>query len=56
MLRPAFGRGSLAAHRRQALALGLTVTEVSRPGLAFDLDTPADFAAYLVAEGSTRGG
>lgn len=56
VLRPAFGRGSLAAHRRQALALGLTVTEIARPGLAFDLDTPADFAAYLAAEGSTRGG
>ncbi|HEX4836773.1 MAG TPA: 2-phospho-L-lactate guanylyltransferase [bacterium] len=56
LLRPAFGRGSLVAHRRQALALGLTVTEIARPGLAFDLDTPADFAAYLVAEGSTRGG
>ncbi len=56
LLRPAFGRGSLAAHRRQALSLGLTVTEIARPGLAFDLDTPADLAAYLAAGGSTRGG
>jgi 2-phospho-L-lactate/phosphoenolpyruvate guanylyltransferase len=51
LIHPAFGRGSLAAHRRQAQALGLTVAEIARPGLAFDLDTPEDFAAYLTAGG-----
>ena len=51
LIQPAFGRGSLAAHRRQALALGLAVTEIARPGLAFDLDTPVDLAAYLTAGG-----
>ncbi len=49
LIRPAFGRGSFAAHRRQAHALGLRVTEIARPGLAFDLDTPVDLAAYLTA-------
>lgn len=43
--RPAFGTASLAAHRRRAGTLGLRVVEIRRPGLAFDLDTPADLAA-----------
>ncbi len=49
VISPAFGRGSFAAHRRQALVLGLAVAEIVRPGLAFDLDTPVDLAAYLAA-------
>jgi 2-phospho-L-lactate/phosphoenolpyruvate guanylyltransferase len=44
-VRPAFGHGSLAAHRRRGRALGVRVAEVRRPGLAYDLDTPADLAA-----------
>lgn len=48
-IRPAFGRGSLAAHRAQAIARGLMAAEVARPGLAFDLDTPSDYAAYVAA-------
>lgn len=51
LIRPAFGRGSLAAHRGQAVTLGLTASEVARPGLAFDLDTPADYTAYLTSGG-----
>jgi len=43
--RPAFGRASRTAHRARARALGLRVVEVHRPGLAFDLDTPADLTA-----------
>jgi 2-phospho-L-lactate guanylyltransferase len=43
--RPAFGPGSRMRHRRLAAALGLRVVEIVRPGLAFDLDTPADLAA-----------
>ncbi len=43
--RPAFGPGSFAVHRHRARALGLRIAEVHRPGLAFDLDTPADLAA-----------
>jgi len=40
-----FGVGSLAAHIAQADGLPLSV--VDRPGLAFDLDTPADLARWL---------
>ncbi len=42
---PAYGSGSRAVHRRAASAQGLAVIEVVRPGLAFDLDTPADITA-----------
>ncbi len=44
-IRPAFGPASLTVHRDRARALGLRVAEVNRPGLAFDLDTPADLVA-----------
>ena len=50
--RPAFGQGSLAAHRRRADALGLRVVEVRRPGLAFDLDSPAELTALGLARRS----
>jgi len=40
--RPAYGPGSLAAHRRRSRALGLGIVEVQQPGLAFDVDTEAD--------------
>jgi 2-phospho-L-lactate guanylyltransferase len=43
----AFGIGSFAAHRSAAEAAGLPVAVVERPGLAFDLDTPADLARWL---------
>jgi len=43
----AFGAGSFAAHRSAAEAAGLPVAIVERPGLAFDLDTPADLARWL---------
>lgn len=43
--RPAYGAGSLDAHRRVARALGCEVIEVRRPGLAFDLDNEADLRA-----------
>ncbi|MFC3173925.1 2-phospho-L-lactate guanylyltransferase [Novosphingobium bradum] len=39
-----YGPGSLAAHRAEAEARGLAFTVVERPGLARDLDTPADLA------------
>ncbi|HEV2282072.1 MAG TPA: 2-phospho-L-lactate guanylyltransferase [bacterium] len=47
---PAYGTASLAAHRRGARALGLDVVEVRRPGLAFDVDTEADFLAVRYCE------
>ena len=42
-----FGAGSLAAHVAQVEAAGLPLSLVDRPGLAFDLDTPADLARWL---------
>jgi 2-phospho-L-lactate guanylyltransferase len=44
-----FGTGSLDAHRKAAKRAGAWITLVSRPGLAFDIDTPADLAAWLEA-------
>jgi 2-phospho-L-lactate guanylyltransferase len=44
-----FGAGSLEAHRRAAKRAGAWITLVRRPGLAFDIDTPADLAAWLAA-------
>ncbi len=48
--RPAFGQASLAAHRNRAQAVGLRAVLLRRPGLAFDLDTPADLAALRSAQ------
>lgn len=42
-----FGRGSLEAHMRAAKRAGAWLTLVRRPGLAFDIDTPDDLAAWL---------
>lgn len=42
-----FGAGSFAAHRAEAEAAGVPLVEVHRPGLAFDLDTPADLARWI---------
>jgi 2-phospho-L-lactate guanylyltransferase len=44
-----FGEGSLIAHRRAAKRAGAWLTLVRRPGLAFDIDTPQDLAAWLAA-------
>jgi 2-phospho-L-lactate guanylyltransferase (CobY/MobA/RfbA family) len=43
----AFGTDSLAAHREAAGDAGVALVEVHRPGLAFDLDTPADLARWI---------
>ncbi len=42
-----FGIGSLEAHRAAATDAGVPLVEVHRPGLAFDLDTPADLARWI---------
>lgn len=39
-----YGGESLAAHKMAAAEAGLTITVVERPGLARDIDTPADLA------------
>ena len=43
----AFGPDSFAAHRAAAQSAGVPFVAVNRPGLAFDLDTPADLARWL---------
>ena len=48
----AFGRGSRAAHRAAAEAVGASYREVDGP-LTFDLDTPDD---YVTVEAATREG
>jgi 2-phospho-L-lactate guanylyltransferase len=42
-----FGTDSFAAHVAEARSAGIPLVEVHRPGLAFDLDTPADLARWL---------
>ncbi|HEX5579826.1 MAG TPA: 2-phospho-L-lactate guanylyltransferase [Candidatus Limnocylindria bacterium] len=42
-----FGTGSFEAHRTDAQAAGVQPTILTRSGLAFDLDTPADLARWL---------
>jgi 2-phospho-L-lactate guanylyltransferase len=42
-----FGPDSLAAHRAAAERTGARLTVVRRPGIAFDVDTPKDLAAWL---------
>jgi 2-phospho-L-lactate guanylyltransferase len=42
-----FGMGSFIRHRAAAEEAGLPLVVVERPGLAFDLDTPADLARWL---------
>jgi 2-phospho-L-lactate guanylyltransferase len=42
-----FGIGSFAAHVAAAEEAGVPLAEVHRPGLAFDLDTPADLARWI---------
>jgi 2-phospho-L-lactate guanylyltransferase (CobY/MobA/RfbA family) len=37
----------MARHRAAAEAAGVPLAVVERPGLAFDLDTPADLARWL---------
>jgi 2-phospho-L-lactate/phosphoenolpyruvate guanylyltransferase len=39
-------RGSAARHAESALSVGLQAVLVDLPGLAFDVDTPADLAAW----------
>jgi 2-phospho-L-lactate guanylyltransferase len=42
-----FGVASFNRHREAATRAGLPLVVVERPGLAFDLDTPADLARWL---------
>lgn len=42
-----YGVGSFQRHWAQATAVGLIPQRIATPGLQFDLDTPADWQAYL---------
>jgi 2-phospho-L-lactate guanylyltransferase len=50
-IEPAFGEGSLAAHRAAALAAGATFIELGGP-LRFDVDTAADLLAAEALHGA----
>jgi len=49
-----FGDDSFFPHLRRARALGIEPQIVRRAGLALDVDTPADLAAFLAAPSKTR--
>lgn len=44
-----FGENSFTLHNAHAARLGITPRLISRPGLAFDIDTPEDFCACPAA-------
>jgi 2-phospho-L-lactate/phosphoenolpyruvate guanylyltransferase len=49
-----FGDDSFQPHLERARALGIEPKIVERPGLALDVDTPADLAAFLATPSATR--
>lgn len=49
-----FGDDSFFPHLERARALGIEPKIVERPGIALDLDTPADLRAFLAAPSQTR--
>lgn len=49
-----FGEDSFFPHLRRAKALGIEPQVVTRPGLALDVDTPADLAAFIATPSDTR--
>ena len=49
-----FGDDSFYPHLQRARALGIEPEIVERPGLALDIDTPADLIAFLAAPSATR--
>lgn len=54
LLRLHFGDDSFLPHLRRARNLGIEPQIVRRPGLALDIDTPDDLAAFLAAPSDTR--
>jgi 2-phospho-L-lactate guanylyltransferase len=49
-----FGDDSFFPHLERARSLGIEPRIVERPGLALDVDTPGDLAAFLAAPSATR--
>jgi 2-phospho-L-lactate guanylyltransferase len=54
LMTSSFGPNSLALHRSAAARRGLTFREVDLPGAALDIDTPADLARLIAAEGAAQ--
>ena len=48
-----FGDDSFYPHLERARRLGIEPTIIERPGLALDIDTPADLAAFLATPSAT---
>jgi 2-phospho-L-lactate guanylyltransferase (CobY/MobA/RfbA family) len=46
-----FGRGSLARHIAAAADRAIPAEVIAQPGLALDIDTPADLASFLAGSG-----
>lgn len=51
-----FGEGSFSRHREACRRLGLEPAVVKRPGLAFDVDTPEDYARLMGGAGNRSPG
>jgi 2-phospho-L-lactate guanylyltransferase len=49
-----FGDDSFLPHLRRARALGIEPCVLKRPGLALDVDTPDDLAAFVATPSDTR--
>jgi 2-phospho-L-lactate guanylyltransferase len=49
-----FGDDSFLPHSQRARDLGIEPRIIERPGLALDIDTPADLAAFLAIPSRTR--
>ena len=49
-----FGNDSFVPHRAAATATGLPLVVLTLPGIALDVDTPADLAALVAAPGERR--
>ncbi|MCC2663455.1 MAG: 2-phospho-L-lactate guanylyltransferase [Geminicoccaceae bacterium] len=49
-----FGADSFVPHLQRARALGIEPQILARPGLALDVDTPDDLAAFLAVPSPTR--
>ncbi len=50
-IEPCFGGASAQAHRDAARERGVALREVTRPGLAIDLDDPRDVAQFVLTAG-----
>lgn len=50
----AYGPGSFAKHRAEALRLGLEFNEIEAADLAYDVDSPADLPSYLCDQALDR--